>query len=118
MDTYERINHVLSNACGAKREKIINRAYSVNGFSLIRLRDALMKMGRIHSEDLENHTYVAVLPGGIRKRNRAVVAFELSEKKLLIAAYAEEGLIKQHTVEGVINEFEDSIKRFIVSDNN
>ncbi len=109
MDDYNRVNQLLKDVCDAKDKAIQNKTIESNGLSMRKLSEVLVLLGKVHREDLVNNTYVAEIPGGIANKNHAVVALELSENALKIAAYAEEGLINQHTSEGVIKEIERRI---------
>lgn len=112
-DKYRQINEKLINVCDAKEKKIMNKSFFISGLSMIKLRDILVEIGKIHAEDIQNGTYVAVIPGGFAKKNYAVTVFELSETEIKIAAYADEGIINQHTSEGVINEFTKRIEQYV-----
>jgi len=113
LDNYNGINQKLIDVCGAKEKKIVNESLAVSGLSFIKLRDVLFSMGKIHFEDTSNNIYIAIIPGGFLKMNYATVVFNLLEDELIIAAYADEGLINQHTCEGVINEFRKQIEQYI-----
>lgn len=111
-EDYSSINKKLIDVCGAKEKKIVNDTFAVVGLTLLKLRDILVRMGKIHLEDSENSIYVAIIPGGFAKRNYATVVLQLNEDNVKIAAYADEGIIKQHTSEGVINEFRKCIEQY------
>lgn len=107
------INKRLMDVCDAKEKKILNTTIRVNGLSFVKLRDILIEIGKIHLEDIEANIYIAVIPGGFARMNYAVVAFQLLEDELIIAAYANEGIINQHTSEGVVDEFRKYIGQYI-----
>ena len=111
-EDYSAINKKLIDICGAREKRIVNESFGVTGLTFIKLRDTLVRMGKIHLEDSENSIYVAIIPGGFAKRNYATVVFELQEGSVKIAAYADEGIINQHTSEGVINEFRKCIEQY------
>ncbi|MEE3471737.1 MAG: hypothetical protein VZR24_13820 [Butyrivibrio hungatei] len=113
MDKYRIVNNLLVDICDAKENKIINRTYNVKNLTMQKMADVLIKQGKVYREDLENKTYVASIPGGIAKKHYAVVAIELQDNTLRIAVFAEEGIFNQHTSEGVLHEFENSIKEYI-----
>ncbi len=116
MDEYRLVNNLLIDACDAKEQKIINKTYKVENLNMQKIADVLIKQGKVYREDLEKNTYVASIPGGIAKKHYAVVALELQDHILKIGAFAEEGIINQHTSEGVLDEFEESIKEYIRED--
>ena len=113
LNNYDSINQKLIDVCGAKDNKIVNDSLVVSGLSFMKLRDVLFRIGKIHLEDTSNNIYIAIIPGGFLKMNYAIVVFNLLEDKLKIAAYAEEGLINQHTIEGVLNDFKKNIEEYL-----
>ena len=60
------------------------------------LRDALVGQGRILEEDLDNHVYVDLIRVGKRDMSEALLVIKREDKVVHLAAYAKEGLIKQH----------------------
>lgn len=60
------------------------------------LRDALVGQGRILEEDLDNHVYVDLIRVGKRDMSEALLVVKREDRVVHIAAYAKEGLIKQH----------------------
>ena len=107
------LNQILIDTVPVEEKKIVNRSISIDGLSMTKLRDILIKIGKIQREFLGDRVYVAVIPGGFFKKNYAVVALQLFDKEMIIAAYADEGIIKQHTCEGAINELRKNIQQFI-----
>ncbi len=108
---YEKLNAVLKeNIASVVEKKIQNHTLSANGLTFSQLRDALIVMGRILLEDTETQIYVARANGGTLKKNSAYLALHLDNDSLLISAYAKEGIIKQHTCEGAINELKKCIE--------
>jgi hypothetical protein len=113
MEQYNKVNDVLINTTPVKNEKIVNRSFQVEGLTIERIRDILMQLGKIQKEMLQENIYVTVINGGVLKKNRAIVVLQLSGDEIYIAAYADEGIINQHTSEGVINEIGEHIKQYI-----
>ena len=113
MEKYISINQILLDTAPVEEKKIVNLSLSIDGLSITKLRDILIKIGKIQREFLEDRVYVVVIPGGFFKKNYAVVALQLFDKEMIVAAYADEGIIKQHTCEGAINELRRNIKQFI-----
>lgn len=113
MEKYSSLNRVLMEAAPVEEKKIVNQAIPVDGLSITKLRDILIKIGKIQREFLEDKIYVGIIPGGFLKKNYAVVALQLYEDEIIIAAYAEEGFIEQHTCEGALNELRRNIQKFI-----
>lgn len=113
MNDYQMISELLVKQCDAKIEKIVNASFPVKGLSILELREALIMVGRIHLEDLDEQIYIALIPGGIKKKNIAYVGLKLTNDVLYISAYSEEGLIKQNTSKGVIDEIANVLEEYI-----
>lgn len=113
MENYIELNQILKNTAPVIEHKIINQNIKVMDLSVLKLRDILQRIGKIQKELLEDNVYVAIIPGGFFKKNYAVIAIKLCDNELLVSAYADEGLINQHTCEGAINELRRNIKQFI-----
>lgn len=113
MEEFSYVNRILADNAPIDEWKIINQAIPVENLSLSKIRDVLLKIGKIQREYLAEQCYVAIIPGGFFKKNYAVVSIELRDNILFLAAYADEGIIKQHTCEGVINELRRNIQQFI-----
>ena len=113
MEEYKQINHILQEICGAKEKKIQNISFYVEGLTFQKLQAILVKLGEIYREDITNNYCVAIIPGGFAKKNYAVVMVELKDNKIKIASYADEGIINQHTSEGVLHELKKNIETYI-----
>lgn len=113
MDFY-KLNNVLEKSARIEPDKIINRQFNINNLSLLKLRDYLILMGKIHYESVKDKIYIVSIKGGFFKMNSAILAAYFQTDKLMIAVYAKEGIINQHTCEGVINEFEKKLSKYIV----
>ena len=110
---FKELNEILTNEANVKKRKIKNTTINVTGLNFLKLRDVIMSIGKIYCEDLEKQVYVANIGGGISKKNPALMAFCLEDEQLQISMYAKEGLIKQHTCEGVINELKGLLQEYI-----
>lgn len=113
MNKYERVVEVLCKATLVKKSKIVYKSFEVNEITIMRIRDILMTMGRIQEERLDEKIYTAVIPGGFFHKNYAVVTLQLVEDEILLVAYADEGLIKQNTCGGVIDEIGKKLERYL-----
>lgn len=109
---FDELNNILARYCDVNMDKIINRKYRIKNFSIEKLRDILSIMGNIERYK-EKSFYIASASGGIAKRNHAFIATELGTGILKVAVYSEEGIINQHTSEGVLYEFERKIEKYI-----
>lgn len=108
---YKELNTILmENIASVVEKKIQNLTISANELTFSQLRDILIIMGRVLLEDTKRHIYIVRANGGALKGNSAYLALHLDSGCLLIAAYAKEGIINQHTCEGVINELKKYIE--------
>lgn len=113
---FEELNKMLieKGVIEEKRVKDIkNIAFKVRNLPFLKLRDVLLTRGQIHFEDLEKQIYGACINGGLGKRNPALLMVQLKNNFLYISIYAKEGLIKQHTSEGVLDEIKESLRNYI-----
>lgn len=78
----------------------------------MKLRDILIGIGKIYFEDLEKQVYVANIGGGIRNKNSVLTALCLEKEQLKISMYAREGIITQHSCEGVIDELKKLLQKY------
>lgn len=97
----------------AKEDMIQSYEITVSQLSFLKLRDIIISdLGKIDFEDLENQLYIAIIPGGILKKNSGVAVFNLNENLLKIAIYSREGIIQQNTSEDILNEIKKAIQKF------
>ena len=104
------LNNILAEYTDVEQDKIQNYTISVNGLYFLKLRDTLIKLGKIYSEDIEKQVYVASINGGFAKKNPATLAISLEEYYLRISIFSNEGIFNQHTSEGVINELKKALE--------
>lgn len=107
------LNQILMTTADVNADKIQNYSIPIEGLSFLKLRDTLMESGKICVEDTEKQVYVASIKGGVSKRNTAVLAVSLTKYSLLVSIYSKEGLINQHTSEGVVNGLKRALKAYI-----
>ena len=109
---FKELNEILKNETNVKESKIRNTTIDVNGLQFLKLRDIIMERGKIFLEDTDKQVYVASIGGGISKKNPVLMALCLENEQLQISMYAKEGLINQHTCEGVIDELKRSLQKY------
>lgn len=107
------LNSLLANTVKVDMAKVNNIELPVIGLSFMKLRDILISLGKIYYEDLDKQVYIVRIFGGVLKKNPAITAFQLENGVLQIAISANEGLINQHTSEGVAYEIKKSLERYI-----
>ncbi len=76
--------------------------------SFLQIRDRLYLLGNILHEDADKNIYVASIRSGFANMNQAIVAMQLKEKKLHLAGYAKEGIIKQNILEHAFKRIADA----------
>ena len=81
----------------------------VTGIRMGHLRRAIAVCGNILEENDEAQFFIAVISTGVMKATRALVAVVLQKDELYFAAYAEEGLIKQHLAQRAIGLIKDQL---------
>ena len=70
----------------------------------------LNAIGNILQFDEENQVCTAVVGSGFANMNPALVVAMMENQTLYLAAYAKEGLIKQHTAEKALKNIVDSLQ--------
>lgn len=96
-------------------EQVIRDHFSVTKLSYLKLRECILNCGMVLEEIPEEQVLIAVIKAGFFRMNRAILAVHLAEdgiekgmeegtegSEILLAGYANEGLLKQHTVEKAI----------------
>lgn len=96
-----------------KEKGLEERIVDVHNMSFANLRDSLIGLGTIIDEDFDIHSYVINVPSGIANKNKAVVAVQLYENKLLLVGYAKEGLINQHTASKAIEKTVKCVSKYL-----
>ena len=107
------LNEILLSKVVVNNHEVIDSEWEVEGLSFLKLRDILIVKGKVLFEDLDQQVYVAAIRGGWLKLNTSYLAFHLCNEKLQIAAIADEGVFKQHTSEGALNELRKSLDKYI-----
>ena len=87
---------------------------SIDIFSIARpnylnVRHSLMNQGRILEENIENNTYVVHAKMGKHRLGEAIVITHVEGNTIGIAAYAKEGLIKQHIAQKAVQQVKESV---------
>lgn len=105
-----------------ERDRVIQDRFSVSGLTYLKLRECILNCGMVLEEIPEEQILVAVIKAGFFRLNRAILAVHLAEDgiekrmeegtegtEILLAGYANEGLLKQHTVEKAIIRLKNEI---------
>ena len=67
------------------------------GLTYEQIGAVLLAVGEIRSENPDTQEYVAIVHAGVANLNPALVVAKAITDRVYLAAYAKEGLIKQHT---------------------
>lgn len=90
---------------------ILFKEVEVKNLSILKLREIIYSIGNLLDEDETNKVYVCSIKSGLLNLNTAYIAVQLSDSKLYFAAYAHEGIIKQHTAERALNLFLEEVNK-------
>lgn len=82
----------------------------VTGITLEHLRKTVVACGNILEENTDEQFIIAVIPTGRMNATRALIAVVLQNEILQFAAYAKEGLIKQHLAQRAIDSIKDRLR--------
>ena len=74
----------------------------------LRMRSAIIGLGRILEEDTKKHTYITTVKCNF---NEALAVLKRENGTVEIAACAQEGLIPQHIAENAVRLIEERIKK-------
>ena len=108
---YERIDPALSpDEKTEAKEKFACENIDVNNFNILKVRDAIMGLGTILEEDLDNKYYITTVKIGSIGAYEAVAIVSLDQNKLSIAAYAKEGLLFQNNARKAVDKIKARIK--------
>ena len=126
MDAKEKINTILcdalsdcANLVGGNsfllrkiHSKLPTEAVHMNieNGDFLLVSQLLNAIGNILQFDEENQVCTAVVGSGFANMNPALVVAMIEDQTLYLAAYAKEGLIKQHTAEKALKNIVDSLQ--------
>lgn len=109
----EKLLNALKDIYEIEEKNIVEEKQPVNNLTLFKLRDSLIIIGKIISEDIENQIYVAEVNVGVASLAKALLVVHLSEEYLYMISYAEEGIIKQNLAKKAITNLEVQLKDYI-----
>ncbi len=109
----DELDQVLIDTFNVNPKQTRRHVFRVRGLEFLKLRDVLLKMGHIVTENFDAQEYVATIGAGFLNSNTAYIAFKLEGNELYVSVSAKEGLISQHTCEGAVNELKNNLKEFI-----
>ena len=102
MDYKKELVSKLKSLIVCKEGNIYTEEIEIQPMSFVQLRDKLIGKGTILDEDFEKQIYTINIMSGFANQNTVTIAIKLTGNKLELAAYAKEGIIKQHTVEKAV----------------
>lgn len=114
MVTLQELKNEMTVFNSVQLDKIKTYQFKQKNLTNMRIRDMLFRTGNILVEDLDRSLYIASVRSGFLKMNTAIVGFNLSKNNLNIAVFVKEGLLKQNTCEGIVNEIKNELKAYIV----
>ncbi|MDO4491678.1 MAG: hypothetical protein Q4B85_11490 [Lachnospiraceae bacterium] len=92
-----------------KLNKLVYRSLHTGKGSVGKMKTSILSIGEI-VEEIDKNTIVLSIKAGFANNNPAIIACYLEGNTLFCAAYAQEGLIKQHTAEKALAKLEEVIK--------
>jgi hypothetical protein len=81
-------------------------SFDANNLSFRQLSFVLINLGTILKEDSDNNVYII---SAKHRLNIATICIELKDNKINLVAFANEGLIKQHTAQKVSLKIKNAI---------
>ena len=109
----KQLNDIMMSTFDIDVSKVCSYSFKVNGLTYKKLRDCLYILGKIVYESEKEQIYLTNIKGGFFHLNIVIAGFQLTNTTLYISLYAREGIIEQHTNEGVINEIRKQFKDVI-----
>lgn len=110
MDNSEFLVRLLTQFPNVKENKIEFSSISSNSVSFVRLCRLLSENGRVLEADSTNQSCIVAISAPPNSLNEGVAAVLLHDDILYLAAYAPEGLIKQHTARKIIARLTELVK--------
>ena len=113
MNAKEKINTILCDALSDCANLVGGNSFllrKIHSKLPTEVSQLLNAIGNILQFDEENQVCTAVVGSGFANMNPALVVAMMEDQTLYLAAYAKEGLIKQHTAEKALKNIVDSLK--------
>lgn len=101
---------LLARFPNVKEDQLQFLQITVPGLSFLTLCRLLSENGRVLETDETAHTVIVAIASPPSSLNEGVAAVLLKDDTLYIAAYANEGLFKQHTAEKILQRFTELVK--------
>ena len=111
MASYDDVNNLLTVTTICDKSQIVNESFPIPEVTLLRVRDALYRMGRIVKEDADKNTYVAIVRVGFLKMNSVFIAVQLTEEIVAVATYMRRALCSKRICKGAIDELKRELER-------
>ena len=112
MNEFTVVNQILKDSVISAENNIVNEEIKVKALSFIKLRDILYVTGQIITENASEQVYIATIKSGFLKLSSVILAVQLQEDCVRIAAYSR-GLINRKKVsKGAIDELRSRIKQY------
>lgn len=102
MDVNKSLQSILSQFPNVKLDKLEYAQITADNIDYVQLGRLMSETGRVLQLDENTKSYVVAVRASSNALNEGVVALQMVDNTVFIAAYAQEGLIKQHTAEKII----------------
>ena len=93
------------------RGEIKSDSVEVDGATDLKIRDAILGMGKILEEDLDNHSYITTVRLSGDRETQAMISRD--GNKIEIIAYGREGLIKQNLADKTVEKLKTAIEKSV-----
>ena len=94
---------------GLLKKHAVTESISAAGVTFRHVKEAIVANGDILEENPEEQWYISAVYTGCMNAVRAITAVVLQEDVLFFAAYAKEGLIRQHLAQKAIDSIKERI---------
>lgn len=106
----ELLQHLLEKYAFIKLNKLKYRSFYTEKGSIGKMKTQMMSIGDI-VEEIDNSAIILSVKAGFANNNTTIIACYLETNTLFCAAYAQEGLIKQHTAEKALDKLEEALEQ-------
>lgn len=117
------VNYLADYVYDLDDKRVIQKQFPIPELPYLKLREYIWSCGRVISEFPDENVLIAVIRSGFFRMNKAILVIRLLENTaetvsedgtgktgMELAGYANEGFIRQHTVENAVNRLMKAIE--------
>ena len=105
---YLKKKRFINDVTKAKKE-VMTECVALPNVNDLTIRDAIIGMGTILEEDLENHYYITSVRAGTFGNVLTYAFLQRNDSSVEIIVFAHEGLVKQHLGEKTLRKLKTSL---------